>query len=84
VNKRHARPTSRQLLDRVYRRQIASDKRLDAIESLIHQDANGRAVLLKTVTDHCWRLLREKETLMRLIDHDALRAVHEFMSRPLQ
>jgi len=48
---------------------------------LIDQDANGRTVLLKTVTDHCWRLLREKETLMRLVDHDALREANAYMAR---
>lgn len=81
MNKRHAKPTVAQLMERIYRRQIASDKRLDAIEALIDQDANGRTVLLKTVTDHCWRLLREKETLMRLVDHDALREANAYMAR---
>jgi hypothetical protein len=84
VNKRHAKPTSHQLLARIYRRQIAADARLDAIESMVTLDSHSRTLLMKTIADHCWRLLREKETLMRLVDHDALRAVHEFMSRPLQ
>ena len=82
-SKRHAPPSVSQLLSRVYRRQIAQERRFDAIQALLEQEANGRTVLLKTVTDHCWRLLREKETLMRLVDHEQLRAANRYLSRPL-
>lgn len=54
MNKRHAKPTNRQLLERNYRRLIVNEKLL-----------RSHCLLL---AEHCERLLREKETLMRHID----------------
>lgn len=83
MTKRHAKPTPAQLMERIYRHQIASDKRLDAIEALMEHDGVGRTVLLKTITEHCWRLLREKETLMRMVEDYDVRTANAYLARPL-
>ncbi len=65
MNKRHAKPTSAQLLNRVYRQQIALRAQIESI-------ASGQAMLsermesFRVLADHCARLLREKETLMKM------------------
>jgi len=49
-SKRHAAPTERQLLERIYRRQLELSQQIKSLAPLI---------------PHCERLLREKESLVR-------------------
>jgi hypothetical protein len=68
VSKRHAKPTTQQLAERIYRRQLKFER------MLLNQMAHIRLDIVsarredrehtKTLIDHCARLLREKETLM--------------------
>jgi hypothetical protein len=78
MTKRHAKPTSAQLVARIYRKVVAMDSLLtDTI------DANGEALdainsklgllmervsSLNPIVDHCARLLKEKETLQKQIE----------------
>jgi hypothetical protein len=78
MTKRHAKPTSAQLIARMYRKVLAMDSLLtDTI------DANGEALdainsklgllmervsALNPIVDHCARLLKEKETLQRQVE----------------
>jgi hypothetical protein len=78
MTKRHAKPTSAQLVARMYRKLVAMDSLLtDTI------DANGEALdainsklgllmervsSLNPIVDHCARLLKEKETLQKQIE----------------
>jgi hypothetical protein len=78
MTKRHAKPTSAQLVARMYRKVVAMDSLLtDTI------DANGEALdainsklallmervsSLNPIVDHCARLLKEKETLQKQIE----------------
>jgi hypothetical protein len=78
MTKRHAKPTSAQLVARIYRKVVAMDSLLtDTI------DANGEALdainsklgllmervsSLNPIVDHCARLLKEKETLQRQVE----------------
>jgi hypothetical protein len=78
MTKRHAKPTSAQLVARIYRKLVAMDSLLtDTI------DANGEALdainsklgvlmervsSLNPIVDHCARLLKEKETLQRQVE----------------
>ena len=81
MNKRHAKPTSRQLLERIYRRQIAIDARLDVLESHLDVDLHRRTGMLRTITEHCIRLLGEKATLMELVHREQLSEANRFMAR---
>ncbi len=81
-SKRHAKPTSAQLVARMYRRQIALETEIMQL-SIRERDrdlvsinrldslASGQRMLsermesFRVLADHCARLLREKETLMK-------------------
>lgn len=60
---RHTEPTPTQLLRRIYRHQVASEKALRALELTV---AN-QAATIRGLADHCTRLLREKDTLLRVV-----------------
>jgi hypothetical protein len=61
TSKRHAKPTAITLAERSYRRLLRMDDALQAISpAVIALEGHVR-----TLTDHCARLLREKETLQR-------------------
>lgn len=110
MNKRHAKPTTAQMLNRIYRKVIALEKqgleiaadqymgrmkifrdlesKLDALTSGQHMLSErletireGGMATVKTLADHCSRLLREKEILMKL---QALRDSEAYMSHPLK
>jgi len=97
MNKRHAKPTSAQLLARIYRRQLAMEsetrsalamlstrmesmydelhrndclthRRIEALTDLVQILTDSHTGTYATVVDHCARLLREKKTLMSMID----------------
>jgi hypothetical protein len=102
MNKRHAKPTSAQLLSRIYRQQIAlraevallqsgqrlfsermesmheelhrndclTHRRMEALTDLVQILTDSHTGTYATVVDHCARLLREKETLMSMIDRE--------------
>ncbi len=118
MNKRHAKPSSAQLVARIYRKQIAMESEmrsalamisarvdsmyedshkndrmlqlilydskearednlatLPALRRAIDREAQGQAhlrVTARTLADHCARLLREKETLMKIVDMGAI------------
>jgi hypothetical protein len=68
VTKRHAKPTALQLINRLYRQSLANTRDVGnqlAIIRLDLQESRLRAKTVKTLIDHCARLLREKETLQR-------------------
>jgi hypothetical protein len=82
MTKRHAKPTAAVLLARIYRQNLEFKRillnqmahiRLDIV-SARREDREH----MKTLIDHCARLLREKETLMRLKD------VSAYMAAPLR
>jgi hypothetical protein len=69
TSKRHAKPTALQLAERTYRKVIEFKRiilnqmaiiRLDIMEARIQDRTH-----MRTLTDHCARLLREKETLQK-------------------
>lgn len=64
---RHREPSIRQLVRRVYRKQIASDL---AIRDLTAEVARltARTQINVTLADHCRRLLREKATMLDVIE----------------
>lgn len=95
MNKRHAKPTTAQLLNRVYRKQLEMERTLDELtsrtgvlltaSSVAHSGQrmlsermetirDGTLTTVKTLVDHCSRLLREKETLMKM------RQANDFMA----
>lgn len=84
-DKRHAKPSSAQLIHRVYRQQIALRAQIDTIKS-------GQAMLsermesFRVLADHCARLLREKETLMKMgsLHTDYERLVERFSEQVKQ
>jgi hypothetical protein len=100
MNKRHAKPTTAQLVSRVYRKQLDMEKQFVDQLALLRLDferlASGQRMLserlesihegnlatVKTLADHCARLLREKETLMKAAQ--ALHDSHAYMSEPLK
>jgi hypothetical protein len=61
VNKRHAKPAALTLAERSYRRLLRMDDALQAISPAVVA-LEGH---VRTLTDHCARLLREKETLQK-------------------
>ena len=71
MTKRHAKPTAAALSDRTYRHVLAFKR------TLLNQMAHIRLDLaaarredrehMKTLIDHCARLLREKETLQKML-----------------
>jgi len=64
MNKRHAKPTSAQLLARIYRRQLAMESETRSALAML----STRMESFRVIVDHCARLLKEKETLMSMID----------------
>src|SRR6267142_2629384 len=64
MNKRHAKPTSTQLLARIYRRQLAIESETRSALAML----STRMESFRVIVDHCARLLKEKETLMSMID----------------
>jgi len=93
MNKRHAKPTTAQLVARIYRQQLAmasnqadiGDIAINVNEELAEIRAEMRSALamlsqrvesFRVLADHCARLLREKETLMKM--HQA----NDYMSFP--
>ena len=132
MTKRHAKPTSAQLVARIYRKQItiesemrsalamlsarvdsmyqdlsnngrilqtilydSKEAREDNLATLpmlrrhLDREAQGQAhlrVTARTLADHCARLLREKETLMKMrpssLHADYERVVHKFEKPP--
>ena len=83
MTKRHAKPTAAALSERTYRHVLAFKR------TLLNQMAHIRLDIaaarredrkhMKTLIDHCARLLREKETLQRQVY-----AVKEMKQNPLQ
>jgi hypothetical protein len=78
MTKRHAKPTSAQLVARIYRKLVAMDslltdtihangEALDAINSKLGL-LMERVSSLNPIVDHCARLLKEKETLQKQIE----------------
>jgi hypothetical protein len=70
MTKRHAKPTALQLINRLYRQSLANTRDVEnqlAIIRLDLQESRLRAKTVKTLIDHCARLLKEKETLMRQV-----------------
>ncbi len=82
-DKRHAKPTSAQLIDRIYRKQIAFEAAMFAehdiqtaqyrhVKDMLETLMSGQRMLsermesFRVLADHCARLLREKETLMKM------------------
>lgn len=88
MTKRHAKPTTAQLVARIYRKLIAIEANqadigmiaLDAKEAIGEMRIESRATMgtVKILTDHCARLLREKETLMKRVQ---LKEANDFMAR---
>lgn len=72
ASKRHDKPTQEQLLNRIYRRQIAMSAQLDILQvgqRMLSERVESLRLsndTVKTLADHCARLLREKESLMKL------------------
>ena len=77
MNKRHAKPTAQQLANRTYRRLIALEKSIATQLALVRLDIgslhSGQHMLserlesFRVLADHCARLLREKEALMKQV-----------------
>lgn len=63
-SKRHAPPNVLGLINRIYRRQLAMQSEHRSALAMLNQQFES----LRTITDHCTRLLREKETLMKMVD----------------
>jgi hypothetical protein len=93
--KRHAKPSSAQLIARIYRKQLAMEANQSDIGDVVIEVKDGidemrSAVAMlsqrmesyrettKTLTDHCARLLKEKETLQRQVER--LRAPTRMLS----
>ena len=81
MTKRHAKPTSAQLIARTYRKLLDVDTRLgmirihqltqiERLEKLCsgQQMISQRLESLRVIADHCARLLKEKETLQRQVE----------------
>jgi hypothetical protein len=81
MTKRHAKPTSAQLVARTYRKLLDVDTRLgmirihqltqiERLEKLCsgQQMISQRLESLRVIADHCARLLKEKETLQRQVE----------------
>jgi hypothetical protein len=83
TSKRHAKPTAQTLAERSYRHVLALRTTLLNQMALIRLDIvtarREDREHMKTLADHCARLLREKETLQR-----RLYAVQELKANPLQ
>jgi hypothetical protein len=81
---KRAKPTSAQLTDRIYRKVLAIEK-IMADAALIHVDNKVSLEALyetmRTLTHHCERLLKEKETLAARCD--ALEALCKGKLTPL-
>jgi hypothetical protein len=61
TNKRHAKPTTAQLVARMYRHQLKFHSEIRSAVAMVHTRIDGMSVLAA----HCERLLREKETLQK-------------------
>lgn len=75
MGKRHDPPTDRQLLERIYRRQIASDEKMAAQQRTI-----------RVLINHCHRLVDEKQLLLDLLPTELLLELakaNDFMAEPL-
>ena len=81
MNKRHAKPTTAQFAARTYRKVIGLEHAMARLEAALTGEMRsgqqmlsqrmeslreGSEATMKTLADHCSRLLREKETLMKM------------------
>ena len=73
---RHRHPSSRQLFERIYRRQIASDLAIQEMKAEIAK-LSARTQINVNLVEHCRRLMCEKETMLEIID------ANRFMSAAL-
>jgi hypothetical protein len=64
---RHRRPSSAQLILRIYRRQIETHKLIKALQVDIAR-LNASTATTAAVADHCRRLLAEKATMLKVIE----------------
>ena len=55
------------LWNRVYRRQILTERALRDLQAEVAR-LTARAQITAALADHCRRLLREKETMMKVIE----------------
>jgi len=84
MNKRHAKPTSAQIMHRIYRQQIALRAEFASLQSG-QRMLSDRMEAFRVLADHCARLLREKDTLAKIVARyqgppSALRQANDFMS----
>jgi hypothetical protein len=63
VRKRHAKPTAMQLSERTYRKMLSLQREVADLRKLQLRSYEAHLPLI----DHCARLLREKETLQRML-----------------
>jgi hypothetical protein len=64
---RHLPPTSEMLWNRVYRRQVRTEHALKDLRAEVAR-LTAHTEITATLADHCRRLLREKETMMKVIE----------------
>lgn len=64
---RHRPPNSLQMLRRIYRRQIASEKLVSELKDEVAR-LTVRMEINLTLVMHCRRLLHEKETMLAIIE----------------
>ncbi len=63
---RHRPPTPTMLFNRTYRQQLKLAKAVEAMREEIAR-LNSRSQTFVVIVNHCERLVREKETLLRLV-----------------
>jgi hypothetical protein len=73
---RHRPPTTEQLFNRVYRQQVKTEKTVRDLQAEVAR-LTARTQITAVVADHCRRLLREKATLMKLVE------ANQFMALPI-
>lgn len=64
---RHRPPSIRQLVLRIYRRQIVDEKVIGELKTEIAR-LTTRTQINATLAEHCRRLLREKATMLEVIE----------------
>ena len=64
---RHRPPTVEQMFARVYRRQLVAEKLVLELQAEVVR-LSGRVELSARLTEHCRRLLKEKATLLQVIE----------------
>lgn len=91
---RHREPSTRQLLSRVYRRQLSISERIVDLESLRRLDyESGRETIRRLIDHGMWlaielrRVVREKETMVRLFGWDEIQhrfdEANAYLAKPL-